>query len=325
MLGEPRGMSMQEDLPYWITLNQRPYYFTAAVVERAVNKLSSLKGFFSVDNKTLYTLGFSDKIIAELTKIKNDDSQNDSMKLAHILEERGINIITYLSSEYPSQLRTIPNPPLLLFHKGINLNVDNYVAIVGTRDASFQGRSMARKLAKRLAESGYIITSGLARGIDIEAHCGALEAKGGKTVAVLAWFDPIYPPEHSEVVKEIENRGARVSDNYGKDFGTMTPVKFVERNRITSGLSQYVIIVETGEDGGTVRQAELANAQGKPVFVYLPSNNTRASKGFNTVVEKLKGIVFKDEDELMQQLKTKKINPPKRLDEFAESNQLKLE
>ncbi|MGI0015934.1 MAG: DNA-processing protein DprA, partial [Nitrososphaera sp.] len=235
---------------------------------------------------------------------------------------------TYADPRYPPQLRNIAsvmNPPLLLFHRGTEFGFENCAAVVGTRVCTFHGRSMARRIGKKFGDMGFTVVSGLARGADVEAHMGALESKSGKTISVLAWFTPIYPDEHSELAKDIERRGARISENYEKDFGSMTPSKFVERNRITSGLSKFIVIIETGEDGGTVRQAELANRQNKPVFVFNPKENERAGKGYSAIIEKNNGIPFADLDELLDKIKEGKLEPERTLSQYSLDRQLTLE
>lgn len=125
-------------------------------------------------------------------------------------------------------------------------------------------------------------------------------------------------------MKEIESRGARISENFTKAFGTMTPAKFVERNRITSGISEFVIIIETGVDGGTMRQAELAKRENKPIFVLAPKQNERATQGFVAIVEKHSGIPFQDVDDLLDKIREKKLKPERKLSQFSLDDQNQL-
>jgi len=325
--GTNYSTTVSKDLPIWLALNQKSYYFPAKVVARAIEQLSSLEDLWQSNDTILESVGFDKKSIKELAKIRSDSTIQECERLINVLTIRSVKVIRFIDEEYPKQLKDtkISDPPLLIFHKGSEINFNKCAAIVGTRNPTFYGRSMARKIAKTLADEEFIIVSGLARGIDIESHCGALESKHGKTIAVLAWFDPIYPDEHSELVKDIERRGARISENYQKAFGSMTPNKFVERNRITSALSDFIIIVETGEDGGTVRQAELAYKQNKPVFVLSPKENERASRGFTLIMEKYNGISFRDTDDLLDRINENKLSPEKRLSQFNLDPQMKLE
>jgi len=201
--------------------------------------------------------------------------------------------LRYVDKIYPTSLKdlgkSLDGPPLVLLHKGSLYNFDDCVAIVGTRESSHYGHVMARKLAKTIAKSGYTIVSGLARGTDTEAHCGALEVPRGKTIAVLAWMNPIYPPENVELAKDIVARGTLLSESYLKPsskFGRLTPGKFVERNRITSGISRCVIAVESGKEGGTVHQVRIALSQGRKVFAVKPkSGNQRAKEGYKIFLD----------------------------------------
>ena len=326
LMGEIRTEKVSQELAYWLALNQRSYYFSSRVIVDAIGDLT-LKDLWHTDRSILAQKSFSTRTLEEFDKLRAGSALQESERLLQQLVHSGINLFAYTDPSYPQQLKDLPSsviPPLLLFHKGTLKDFSKSVAVVGTRNPTFRGRTMARKTARALAEEGYAIVSGLARGIDVEAHCGALEAKQGKTVAVLAWFDPIYPDEHSELVKEIESRGARISENYFKAFGSMTGAKFVERNRITSGISKCVVVIETGEDGGTIRQAELAHQEKRPIFVLSPKENERASRGFSKIVEKHGGTPFKDPDDLLDKINSNQLRPEKTLSRYSLDDQTKL-
>jgi DNA processing protein len=144
---------------------------------------------------------------------------------------------------------------------------------------------MARKIAKSLAENGFTVVSGLARGIDEWAHCGALEVSRGKTIAVLAWIDPIYPDEHRELASDLQKRGAILSENFRQPLDRSTPARFVQRNRITSGISKCVIAIESDEEGGTVHQVRIALSQKRKVLALQPKGNERAKRGFKVFTD----------------------------------------
>ncbi len=210
---------------------------------------------------------------------------------------RGVEVIDITHSAYPKRLRHTPNPPLVLYKRGKDLGFENAVAVAGRRNLSFSGHQAARKLGQGLASHGFLVVSGLARGADTEAHCGALEA-GGETVAVLAgWLDDIYPRENANLARDIIRRGALL---------TMTsPLKqvqkhfFIRRNRITSGVSRLLIIVESNGRGGTMRQVDWALEQERPVFTLKPDKtNKEATNAYRQLVaEGAKG--FDDVDELI--------------------------
>lgn len=182
-----------------------------------------------------------------------------------MLVRMGIRVITFLDTAYPSILKKIYDPPPLLYVRGSLEPVDaRAVAIVGSRRASAYGRRVAESLAADLARAGVTVVSGLARGIDSAAHCGALKG-GGRTIAVLgSGADIIYPPENRGLAREIEASGAVISE---LPLGT-PPLSgnFPGRNRIISGLSLGVVVVEAGERSGSLHTVDYALEQGRDVF-----------------------------------------------------------
>ncbi|MGH9879670.1 MAG: DNA-processing protein DprA, partial [Nitrososphaerales archaeon] len=238
----------------------------------------------------LKTIGLTETEIKTFINYKlKHDHQYQMHQISSAIKDK-VRIIRITDQQYPQQLKetvgALVEPPLLLFHKGALLNFDNLVAIVGTRESSSRGRSIARRLAKELAEKGYVIASGLARGIDTQAHEGALEAYNGKTISVLAWMKPVYPRENVELLEDIQQRGAVMSENYLRPRQKYSPAEFVLRNRIISGISRVLIAVETDEKGGTVHQVNLALSQGRTVFTVTPDDNPRARRGYDTLMEK---------------------------------------
>lgn len=167
----------------------------------------------------------------------------------------------------PTALRNIPKSPKDLFVKGaLGEEPETAIAIVGTRRATAEGREAARRFGREFAERGIVVVSGLAEGVDAAAHEGCLEA-GGRTIAVLAGgLDTIYPARHANLASRIlENGGALVSEY---PTGTSPQAhRFLERNRIVSGLSLAVLIVEAPERSGALNTASHAAEQGREVFV----------------------------------------------------------
>jgi DNA processing protein len=184
----------------------------------------------------------------------------------------GCQLLTFASEAYPPLLRQIPDPPLVLYVRGdTRIFAEPAVAIVGARRPSTYGLQVARRLAKDLADRGLVIISGMARGIDSAAHHGALDAKG-RTVAVQGrGMDGIYPSENKRLAEKIMETGAVISEF---PLGTgPTPENFPIRNRIISGLSLGVIIVEAAEYSGSLITARLALEQNREVFA-VPGNIT---------------------------------------------------
>jgi len=189
-------------------------------------------------------------------------------------EKAGCQLMDYESSAYPPLLRQIEDPPPVLYVKGhIQVLSGHCLAMVGSRRASAYGLQVARRLARDLAERNMVVVSGLARGIDSAAHHGALEAKG-KTIAVQGrGMDGIYPRENRRLADTIAETGAVISEF---PLGTgPTPENFPIRNRVISGLSLGVLVVEASEYSGSLITARLAAEHNREVFA-VPGNITTA-------------------------------------------------
>jgi DNA processing protein len=199
------------------------------------------------------------------------------------IEKSGLHILTRKDPEYPDHLKEIDQPPPVLYLRGTLTVEDAWaVAIVGTRVVTPYGRQVAEDLATVLAQNGVTVVSGLARGVDAVAHQAALKA-GGRTLAVLgSGVDRIYPPEHRALAEKILSQGAVLSD-----YAPGTPpdsANFPPRNRIISGLSMAVVVVEAGDTSGALITAEFAVEQGREVFSVPGSIYGLQSKGTNRLI-----------------------------------------
>jgi DNA processing protein len=200
------------------------------------------------------------------------------------LPRLGARLVRWTDSEYPPNLRQIADPPPYLIARGLlEANDTGCVAVVGARAASEAGLRMAQRLGFELATHGFVVVSGLARGIDGAAHRGALEA-GGRTVAVLGCgIDVAYPPEHRGLADSIvEHRGAILSE---LPLGAPpVPENFPSRNRILSGLSLGVVIVEAAEKSGSLITARMALEQDRQVFAVPGSPLSGKTRGSNRLL-----------------------------------------
>ncbi|GAB4484872.1 MAG: DNA-processing protein DprA [Anaerolineales bacterium] len=199
------------------------------------------------------------------------------------VDSAGISILTWNDPQYPARLKQIDQPPPVLYLRGALIAEDDWaVAIVGTRAISPYGRQVTEEIASVLAGNGVTIISGLARGVDAAAHNAALKA-GGRTVGVLgSGVDKIYPPEHRALAEKMTSQGAVLSD-----YAPGTPpdaANFPPRNRIISGLSRAVIVIEAGESSGALITASFAAEQGREVFAVPGSIYAPNSKGPNRLI-----------------------------------------
>ena len=202
--------------------------------------------------------------------LKDRDLRPAEQILTACSRER-LHVLTYRDAAYPAKLRNIPDPPLVLYYKGRRPDFDTsaVIGVVGTRRASVYGLSTAQRMGYQIARCGGVVVSGMARGIDTQAMRGALTA-GGPTVGVLGCgADVVYPPSNRSLYQDVEGCGCLLSE-----FAPGTqPAKwtFPKRNRIISGLSNGVVVVEAPEKSGALITAHLAAEQGRDVFA-VPGN-----------------------------------------------------
>ncbi len=216
-----------------------------------------------------------------ITRKKNKFDVKKELELA---KKQDIKIISIFDKDYPENLKTIYDPPIILYVKGRLSEEDKFsIAIVGSRRASIYGLSCAEKFGCQLAELGITVISGMARGVDSASHRGALKAKA-RTIAVLgSGLLNIYPPENKKLFEEISQNGAVISE-----FPLETkPLagNFPRRNRIISGLSLGVIVVEASRNSGALITANLALEQGREVFAVPGKVDSANSFGVNALIK----------------------------------------
>lgn len=198
------------------------------------------------------------------------------------LRKHGVEFVSVVDDDYPRLLKEIHDPPIGLYVRGDYRPNEPCIAIVGTRRPTLYGRGVARRLASDLARMGYCIVSGMARGIDTEAHEGALQVDG-KTMAVFGCgLDIIYPPENLELFRRISQCGAVVSEfPFGRRADRKT---FPMRNRVVSGICEATVVVESDVHGGSMITARFAGEQGRQVFAVPGRIDQAASRGTNRLI-----------------------------------------
>lgn len=206
--------------------------------------------------------------------------------------------ISIKNNEYPNQLKNIYDPPAKLYVLGNRsiLNQKNF-AIVGSRKATEYGKKVAMQISKELSENGLNIVSGLAIGIDSYAHLGCLQVKdAGKTIAVLgSGLDVIYPKENRKLAEQIINSGGCIISEY--PIGSkIEKNNFPQRNRIISGLSEGILVVEASKKSGALITAEFGIEQGKEVFAVPGDINREQSEGCNLLIKDGANVVTSSQD-----------------------------
>lgn len=201
-------------------------------------------------------------------------------------EERGVRAISIFEPDYPDRLRAIPDPPPVLFIQGSvdSLSAERVVAIVGTREPTEFGCSATEEIVSALAKKKWLVVSGLAKGIDSFAHGAALKHHTPTAAVMAGGLDRIYPKQNEEMARAIiDQAGALLSEQrWGK---SPSRAAFVQRNRIQSGLSAALLVIQTGIRGGTMHTVRHAAAQGRPIFCAKPHSRHERSAGLWALLE----------------------------------------
>ena len=235
--------------------------------------------------------GIGDKTAPQIKSFKDWKKVEKELECA---DRTGVSIVTSQDPLYPSQLLSTYDYPAFLYVKGHLKEDDVNVAVVGSRTASTYGKFTTERLCRELVLRGITVISGLARGIDSAAHRGALSGKG-RTIAVLGCgLDVVYPPENEKLFTEISLQGALISEF---PFGTPPNApNFPTRNRIISGISLGVVVVEASEKSGSLITARLALEQGREVFAVPGSIDSSGSRGTNKLIKQGAKLIENVED-----------------------------
>jgi len=269
-----------DDKYYWIgfTLVKG---IGAVRFQRLLERFGDAKAAWRAAPTDLAGAGLSLTLIERLVAVRE---KVDLSRIWEQIQSKGIRVLTWLDEAYPQRLKEIEQPPPVLYLRGDLLPEDTWsVAIVGTRRVTPYGRQVTEEIASFLAAHGITVVSGLARGVDSLAHTAALKA-GGRTLAILgSGVDKIYPPENRALAERIFEHGAILSD-----YAPGTPPEasnFPPRNRIISGLSMAVVVIEAGETSGALITAEFAAEQGREVFSVPGNILAPQSKGTNKLIQ----------------------------------------
>jgi len=283
---------MAEEVFYWLALSLTPG-IGSTLIKRLLEQFGTPEAVFRAPLKELLRVeGLGEKVALEIRKGPLEKTVERELSL---LKETGGTVITLKDEVYPRRLRDIYDPPAVLYARGSLKKEDELaVSIVGSRKTSPYGRGIAEKVSQGLARHGVAIVSGMARGIDSLAHWGAISA-GGRTIAVLGCgIDVVYPSENRKLFEKIIEHGAVLSE-----FRMGSPPEaghFPKRNRIISGLSLGVVVIEASSKSGSLLTAGYALEQGREVFAVPGNVGFEGSKGTNRLIREGAKMVESSDD-----------------------------
>jgi len=288
-----------EELRYFIALALAPK-IGPGIFKAIIAYAGSAQNFFSLPKgKILKT----PKVGTKLLELRNLEQEllRKADELISSCQKSGYQIFTLLDSNFPTRLKVQEDSPVLFFSKGSGgLNFQRSIGIVGTRSATSYGKSATRKIIEDLAIYEPTIISGLAYGIDIEAHRAAL-AVGLPTIAVMGSpINQIYPAIHRKTAEAILDKGLVMSE-YAPG-SRMVPGNFPARNRIIASLSDALIVVEAAEKGGALITAEIAYSYDKDVFAVPGNLQSPYSEGCNHLIKKMKANIYTGPEDIAEAL-----------------------
>lgn len=308
------------------------YYLTKASglgpvrIRRLLDKYKDPKRIFGMSLSELRSVdGINNKIAGSVLSVRKNicEVEKEFLALEKKLERLKIGVLTYTDSDYPDILRKIYDPPIILYLKGklssdnISETLRNCVGIVGTRTPSEYGKRMAASFAVSLSSLGITIVSGFARGIDTISHNAVLTSTktAGRTVAIFGnGVDVIYPPENRKIYSRIIEEGLVLSEC--EISSKPDSANFPRRNRIISGLSLGVLIIESGLEGGALITARTALDQSREVFAVPGNINSRYSEGTNELIKTGQAKLVSCVDDVLVEIQGKLENiSVKKLDE----------
>jgi DNA processing protein len=294
------------------------------------------KNAWSANPSQFQQTGLSPKLVENFNKYRENfrDDYFDRVK------NNNINVVTIYDQEYPGKLLQLRDKPILLYVKGnMDLLDKPSIAIVGSRKMSLYGNNMTKRFVSELSEYGFVIISGMARGVDSVAHVSCLD-NCGQTIAVLgSGLCRIYPPENESLFDKILSKDGLVISEYPLSYPPL-PSNFISRNRIISGLSEAVLVVEGERKSGTLITASHAAEQGRSVFAipgqidsplsgashFLIQNGAKLVTSTQDIIEELQAENYVDTEEIVKEMEQELLrfveDEPVNLDDIAKMSSL---
>lgn len=301
-------MQLEHHQQFWLGLHLIRQFGTVRILQ-FLDHFNSVEELWYAKPEDLHRHDLSDSLIAQFV---HGRSKIDLKQEVDKVYQQDASLITLEDPTYPKLLKTISDPPPVLYVKGrLSVIDERCLAIVGTRKPSKYGWDVAHQIASHVAHQDVTIVSGLAQGIDSAAHRGALHA-GGKTIAVMATgIDKIYPIENTDLAEEILTQGAIITE---MPIGTAPLGKnFPRRNRIISGLSLGVLVAEAPEKSGSLITVTAANEQGRDVFAVPHNIFSKTGRGTNQLIQDGAKLVLRIRD-ILDELNIQHINTQTRIE-----------
>ena len=287
--------------------------------KKLVSHFGSVEAVFSESHKNMIKIPGIGPTLAQ--HICNRSYLENAEKEAEYVTKHDIKTFFYLDNDYPYRLKQCEDSPVVFFFKGTSdLNSNKLLSVVGTRNATQRGKELCNKIVENLAErhSDLIIASGLAYGIDIEAHKAAI-ANNLQTIGILGHgLKIIYPSAHISIAKKMIDNGGLLTDFLSNEQPERP--NFLKRNRIIAGLSDATLVVESGVKGGSLVTADIANSYNRDVFALPGRPDDKWSAGCNNLIKTNKAALVESADDIEFFLgwKSKKSKEPVQKSLFAE-------
>jgi DNA processing protein len=292
-----------DDLIYLVSLHTVDGLGPVRLI-RLFEYFGSGQRIWNANQNELRGLGIPDKVISAVKQAKTSLVPEEYF---NTLLHSKINILILYDNEYPDILKNIPTPPFILYYKGHFPTFTKSIGIVGTRKITSYGKTVTEALTQELVSAGFLIVSGLARGVDTIAHQTCID-NDGKTIAVLGGgINQIYPPENYKLAEQIIEKYGCIMSEFPPDYPHM-PGNFPARNRIISGLSDAVLVTEAAEDSGSLITARYAAEQGKDVFAVPGPITSNLAKGPLSLIKDGAKLVTNVDDILLELGVDKRIN-----------------
>jgi DNA processing protein len=289
-------MEIADNLAYKIALSLIPG-IGSVTARSLIAYVGSVEGVFQEKEKNLMKIPGIGEVNAQ--KIVRQDVLERAKREVDFIHRNRIRTFFYLDENYPSRLKNCSDAPVVLYFKGdANLNDQRIISVVGTRNATNYGKDICDELIRSFSEKGYriLVISGLAYGIDIQAHKACLKYNV-PTIGVFAHgLDTIYPAIHAPVASKMLENGGLVSD-----FISETKIErqnFLRRNRIIAGLADATVIVESAEKGGALVTADIANSYNRDVFAFPGRSSDLYSRGCNKIIKMNEAILVESQADI---------------------------